>query len=74
MRVHTKFIDYISDSKPRGDNVTQKPWYGLKMQRSKWFDLFSADDRIELLRGIWGIMSYLMRVTDDGESMDITTG
>lgn len=33
------------------------------MQRSKWFDLLSADDRVQAMRGIWGIVGYLMRDT-----------
>lgn len=60
--VHTKFIDYISGD-TRLPNAAEQSWYGLNMQRSKWFDLFDVDDRIEAMRGIWGIIGYMMRDT-----------
>ena len=67
-----KYLDFISNSgtddnmstNPEANQEAQEPWNELKMQRTKWYDLFDADDRIELLRGIWGVMSHLMRVTE----------
>lgn len=40
-----------------------QPWYALRLHRSRWFNLFSAEDRIEAMRGIWGVMAWLMRDT-----------
>jgi len=37
------------------------PWYAPKVQRTKWYDLFSPEDRTEAMRCIWGVMSYAMR-------------
>lgn len=31
------------------------------MQRSKWFDMLNADDRVQAMRGVWGILGFLMR-------------
>ena len=39
----------------------QQPWYLLEMKRSKWFDLFVVDDRVEAMRGIWAILAWQMR-------------
>jgi len=36
-------------------------WYSLEVQRSKWYDLFNADDRMQAARALWAIMGYLMR-------------
>ena len=57
-RIHTKFIDYVSDNGPQAvdPDASKQPWYGLRTQRSQWFDLFNADDRIQAMRGIWAIM------------------
>ncbi|KAI9884221.1 MAG: Ras GTPase ras2 [Watsoniomyces obsoletus] len=37
------------------------PWDVIELHRSKWFDLFDADDRVEAFRGMWGVMAWLMR-------------
>ena len=61
LRVHPAYLDFLTD----GILPTQPPkdadWCSPKLQRTRWFDLFNMDDRTEAMRGIWGIMSYLMR-------------
>ncbi|KAL5606427.1 hypothetical protein BROUX41_002843 [Berkeleyomyces rouxiae] len=42
-------------------NVEQVDYGKLKMWRSKWYDLFSFDDRMEALRLVWGMMAYQIR-------------
>ena len=77
MRVHETYIDYLTTGHyEKGGTgstttgpVTQEPWYGAQIQRSRWHDLFKAEDRVELLRGIWGIVNYLMRVTEGEEGV-----
>jgi hypothetical protein len=34
---------------------------GPEVLQTRWFDLFSPADRIELMRGIWGVFSWQMR-------------
>ncbi|KAI9676485.1 MAG: hypothetical protein M1817_000643 [Caeruleum heppii] len=31
------------------------------LHRSRWFDLFDAADRVEAMRGLWGMCAYMMR-------------
>ena len=38
-----------------------KSWGRLEVRRSKWFDLFKADDRIAAVQLLWSMMAYLMR-------------
>ncbi|KAI9836868.1 MAG: hypothetical protein M1819_001033 [Sarea resinae] len=38
-----------------------KEKYILPLQRTRWFNLFDIEDRVEALRGVWGILAYLMR-------------
>ncbi|CAG8972843.1 hypothetical protein HYALB_00001262 [Hymenoscyphus albidus] len=54
-------------------------WRKVVMWRSKWFDLFLSDDRVEAMQIVWGMMAWLMRRVDgplpvkgQGEKMDTT--
>ncbi|KZF21443.1 hypothetical protein L228DRAFT_262459 [Xylona heveae TC161] len=49
---------------PGSPSSASTPWYVLDLQRSKWYDLFSREDRIEAMRGIWGVMAYMMRSSE----------
>jgi len=42
-------------------DAASRPRYILEMRRSRWYDLFDAEDRVEAMRGIWGVMAWLMR-------------
>ncbi len=37
----------------------EKP--GLRLKRTRWFDLFDEGDRVEFVQGLWGVMSWLTR-------------
>ncbi|KAJ2904637.1 hypothetical protein MKZ38_007473 [Zalerion maritima] len=63
----------------------EKAWGGVEMIKSKWFDLFVADQRIEAMKHIWSIMSWVMRPIENkdkyrdtdipaGDMMDVDTG
>jgi hypothetical protein len=39
-------------------------WERVVMWRSKWYDLFLADDRVEAMQIIWGMMAFQMRKMD----------
>ncbi len=42
----------------------------MKVWRTKWFDLFKQDERIEAVTGLFGMMSWLLRVPQPSESPD----
>jgi hypothetical protein len=47
------------------DSQAQKDkWYVLELKRSRWFDIFDKDDRVQILRCTWGISHWIMRKTD----------
>jgi hypothetical protein len=53
---------------PPADFVpAQHPWYALKVRRSRWYDLFDKEDRIEAMRGVWGVVGWLMRREKKGK-------
>ncbi|KAI0431284.1 hypothetical protein F5Y09DRAFT_305281 [Xylaria sp. FL1042] len=42
-------------------------WGKLEIWRSKWFDLFVVEQRLEAMRLLWGMMAWSMRQTDGGK-------
>jgi hypothetical protein len=40
-------------------------WGGVEVKRSRWFDLFQVDDRVEGMQLVWTMVSFLMRKDDD---------
>ena len=57
LRVHPRCIEFLTTGE--GDLSTE--WYGLQLDRSRWFDLFKPDDRLQAMRGVWAVMGFLMR-------------
>ncbi|KAF8866093.1 hypothetical protein BDZ45DRAFT_667958 [Acephala macrosclerotiorum] len=39
----------------------EQEWEGVKMWRSRWFDMYLGKDRVEAMGLIWGMMAWLMR-------------
>lgn len=36
----------------------------LVLWRSRWYDMFRGEDRVEAMEVVWGIMGYLMRAVE----------
>lgn len=47
-----------------------RSWGRLEVRRSKWFDLFQAEQRVEAMQLIWSMMAYLMRVEEKRGEME----
>lgn len=61
LRVHPVYLQHLTDGTLPEEVRSQADLFSPKLQRTRWFDLFNVDDRTEAMRGLWGIMSYLMR-------------
>ena len=61
LRVHPLYLQYLTDGILPEVAPSEPDWCSPKLRRTRWFDLFNVDDRTEAMRGIWGIMSYMMR-------------
>lgn len=62
-RVHTRYIDHLTKG---GDLAEQhEEWWKLEMRRSQWFDLLDPGDRFEAMRGVWAVISWLMREKEE---------
>ena len=44
-----------------GTRRKSRSWGGLEVWRSRWYDLFLVEDRVEAMRLLWGVMAWLMR-------------
>lgn len=64
MRVHPLYIQYLTDGKLPEEKSSDPAWCSPQVQRTRWFDLFDIEDRTEAMRGLWGIMAYLMRTQE----------
>jgi hypothetical protein len=61
LRVHGAYLDFVATGNFPETIPEDKDWCHPVLQRSKWFDLFNMNDRIEAFRCLWGIMCYLTR-------------
>lgn len=63
MTVHEAYTAYIADGElTAAQSPANEPdWCRPRIQRTRWYDLFDSDDRIEAFKRIWGIMEYLTR-------------
>jgi hypothetical protein len=65
----------VPDSLLRALDGEDAEWERMVMWRSRWFDLFLKEDRVQGMDLIWGMMSWLMRSESpeqgkDGEERD----
>ncbi|KAJ5591687.1 uncharacterized protein N7459_002056 [Penicillium hispanicum] len=66
LRVHRRYLDILSTGEstfPEDSDTPDQPWHVLKLQRSRWYDLLDANDRVEALKGVWSLFHYQVRKT-----------
>lgn len=65
LRIHRRYLDILStgESTYSSESDPDQPWHVLKLQRTRWFDLLDAKDRIEALKGVWSLFHYQLRKT-----------
>ncbi|KAF2195208.1 hypothetical protein K469DRAFT_722485 [Zopfia rhizophila CBS 207.26] len=61
LRVHLLYMQYLTDGILPENMPSDYSWSSPSLQRTRWYDLFNVDDRTEAMRGMWGVMAYLMR-------------
>ena len=74
LRVPLAYVDFLADptcsATAGGDPaVTARarvPPEGLRLDRSRWWDLLVAEDRVEAARAICGALAWLMRGSEEG--------
>ncbi|KAL8908386.1 MAG: hypothetical protein Q9207_000805 [Kuettlingeria erythrocarpa] len=69
IRVDDRYLDFITHgSGTPGFDPSRQDWWVLEVKRSRWYDLFKAEDRAETMRGIWGAVGWMMRREESIES------
>ena len=63
-----------SPSNAEDVDPSEEPRYVLAVQHTRWYDLLKPEDRGEAVRGIWGVMSWLMRTIEDQNGGDVQMG
>ncbi|OQO11690.1 hypothetical protein B0A48_03417 [Cryoendolithus antarcticus] len=61
LTIHDAYLDYLAGVGFPSVPLMESDWSTPRLQRSKWFNLFDADDRVEAFSALWAIMSYLTR-------------
>ncbi|KAJ5084236.1 hypothetical protein NUU61_008815 [Penicillium alfredii] len=66
LRVHRRYLDILTTGEstyPADSGASEQAWHVLKLQRTRWYDLLDAKDRIEALKGVWRLFHYQSRKT-----------
>jgi hypothetical protein len=75
VRVPNRLLEVLagtSETTVEGQAEAQeRSWGRLEMWRSKWFDLFIVEERLEALRVLWGMTAWMMREDGSGEKADV---
>ena len=68
VRIPDAYIDLLTNG-PSSETFipAQHPWFKLHVQRSKWYDLLNPDDRAQAMRGVWGVIAWMMRSNEGVE-------
>ncbi|OCK79934.1 hypothetical protein K432DRAFT_382629 [Lepidopterella palustris CBS 459.81] len=69
LRIHPLYLQYLTDGDFPTDPPLDPSWSSPILQRTRWYDFFNVEDRAEAMRGIWGVMAYMMRTQ---EKPDVT--
>lgn len=64
LRVHPLYLRYLTEGILPESTPSDPTWCSPQLHRTRWYDLFSIEDRTEAMRGLWGIMAYLMRTQE----------
>ncbi|KAH6653756.1 hypothetical protein BKA67DRAFT_259790 [Truncatella angustata] len=61
VRVPQRLLDVLAGAADDENKSGERSWGKLEVWRSKWFDLFLVEDRLEALRVLWGVNAWSMR-------------
>ncbi|KAL4875284.1 hypothetical protein BJY04DRAFT_202357 [Aspergillus karnatakaensis] len=63
LRIHRRYLDIVTNgsSSVPPDSSPDQPWHVLNLRRTRWYDLFDADDRVDVFKGIWTIFHCSLR-------------
>ncbi|KAF1979642.1 hypothetical protein BU23DRAFT_548846 [Bimuria novae-zelandiae CBS 107.79] len=65
LRVHPLYLQFLEEGTLPPYPPPEPDWCAPKLQRTRWFDMFDVNDRNEAMRGLWGVIGYLMRAQEE---------
>jgi hypothetical protein len=72
VRVPDRLLEVLEGAVDDGDEEGNRlSWGGLSVWRSKWYDFFLVEDRVEAMRLVWGMMAYLMTKEEGGDDAEM---
>jgi hypothetical protein len=69
LRVHPLYMECIANGTTPNVSQASQEWASPVLHRTRWYDLFDANDRVELMRGLWAIMGYQMRAIEKEDAV-----
>lgn len=60
-QVHQAYIDYLTTGMFPNPSPQDDAWCNPNLYRTRWYDLFDMKQRAEAMRGVWGVLAFLMR-------------
>ncbi|KAK7515990.1 uncharacterized protein IWZ02DRAFT_458080 [Phyllosticta citriasiana] len=68
LHVHPAYLDFLQTGELPSPPPADPAWCRPVLRRSRWYDFFSVDDRVELFCGLWGLFGWLARTQpQDGD-------
>lgn len=61
MTVHGTYMDYVTSGVMPDQLPFDSDWCTPHIRRTRWFDLFDTNERLEAFQALWGVMAYLTR-------------
>lgn len=67
-RVPDRLLEVLDGAADQGG---RRSWGKLEVRRSKWFDLFLVEERVEAVKMFWALLAWMMRQTEqEGTNKD----
>lgn len=72
VRVPDRLMEVLEgDVDDGGEDGTGRSWGRLEVWRSKWYDFFLVEERVEAMQLVWGMMACLMRKEEEGNDVNM---
>lgn len=65
LRVHPAYISWLETGALPSPLPADEDWCRPIVRRSRWYDLFNAEDRVEATRGLWTLFGWQARPQEE---------
>lgn len=61
LRVHPAYVSWIETGELPSPLPADEDWCRPVLRRSRWYDFFNTEDRIEATKGLWMLFGWMAR-------------